>query len=303
MTIASGNSGSTITATPSVSFTMLELSDVADCSALRTYFIKKGLTDKSPKIGSRIIPSFNGKIAKDSGADFIARLQNIPADWLVLSGHHGVLYSADYATYGDPLNVTADLYKLRNNQQHSGFFNDNYHEGRWENASRGEPDKGQDPAELYCSTTEHAAAHIAPFDQSNPYIPLDAALRNSLKSKCKGIILSACNTLSYKYARIKWVRHFPDAVIFGTFARIPRGLYVIKSLMGAPSTTKDFWNAPRSVLDSSADMPKQIAGEVARLGRQREIKIGMIYNKKVYFPLDSGPEQVEERDYDFDFTE
>jgi hypothetical protein len=297
MADALGASGSKISSTVQGTFTMLELSDIADCNALRAYLIKKGLKDLSPKTKNSVTVSFNGAIALSNGADFISRLQNIPADWLVLSGHHGILYGSDYNLFGDPTNNRNDLINCYNNNKYAGFFNNEYHSGRWDNASRKSPDTAKKPAELYCSTTDYAPASIAPFPQTNPYIP-----GNTLKTRCKGIILSACNSLSYKSVRSKWVQSFPNAVIFGTFARIPMGLYVIKALMTAPSTTKDFWLNPQSVLNASSDMPKKIAGEVFAIGSNWGISVGMIYNNKAYFGPGTAGDSVQIQPFDFHYT-
>ncbi|MBN1756897.1 MAG: hypothetical protein JW863_01180 [Chitinispirillaceae bacterium] len=295
-----GATGSAIAITSTPAFTMLELSNIADCNALRRYLIKKGLTDLSPKTAGMNTVSFCGNTAKKYGAGFIGQLQKLPADWLVLSGHHGILYASDYGSFAvDPTVDPSDCY---NNNKYAGFFNNDYHHGRWEQATRSLPNTGKNDSELYCSTTEPASSGIAPFSQANPYIPTDAALLGALKTRCKGIILSACNTFSYRHVRKKWVKHFPNAVIFGTYGKIKMGLHVIQALMSAPSTTTDFWLNPQAVLDSSPDMPQKISKEVFKQGNKKGTDIGMIYKNVAYVSAASATDPMDELPVDFIFN-
>lgn len=298
MTTVSGSTGTPLAAVMPTTFSMLELSNINDCNKLRAYFMKKGFVDLSPKVNGQATVSFNGSIAKSSGATFISQLQKLPADWLMLSGHHGILYGSDYDNY---LDATGDIdtEKCYNNNDLAGFFNNDYHHSRWEHSSRTDPNAKTNVNEIYCRTTKPASSTVAPFPQNNPYLPDNAADLAALKKKCKGIILSACNTLSYKSVRKYWVTNYPDAVIFGTLGKIPMGLYVVNSLASAPSTTREFWENPATFLASASDMPQTIIAEINKRARTYGIAILMIYKKRAY--LHSGKASDPAYDFPHDF--
>jgi hypothetical protein len=299
-----GSTGKVTVIIESASFTMFELSDSADCVKLKSYLVRKGFKDITPvQPGKTSTTSFKGSNAK-GGKDIISKLQATPADWLILSGHHGILYASDYELFGD-INVSANLENCLNNNKYAGFFNDDYHHGRWENATQLDPALNSTSQglsqyysrEIFCSTTDPASPSIAPFDQQNPYLPGTA-----LNTKCKGIILSACNTFSYRSVRKKWGDSFPDAVIFGTFARIPEGLRVANALASAPSTTKSFWIDPQAYLNSAPDKPEKFALEISKYGARQGVSLGMIYQKKAYFPSSSsGNISIQVLPYDFSY--
>lgn len=298
MTTATGSSGTTISTVAQSTFTMLELSDIADCNAIRPYLIKKGLKDLSPPVNGKATVSFNGKLAATNGTSFIDQIEKIHSDWFILSGHHGILYSSEYDKWPETSSDKEDYNRCFNENEYAGFFNNDYHDGHWDKASRSKPTAGGSQREIYCSTTSHAPALIAPFPQKNPFIPADASLLSAHCAKCKGIILSACNTLVYRSVRMKLVSSFPNAVIFGTLSRIPRGLYVVKSLMAAPSTGKDFWNNPTAFLASKSDMPMKIAKEIVAQGKNYNIDLGMIYNNKIYMD-DVGKTEAFSHDFNY----
>jgi hypothetical protein len=308
-----------------VTFAMIELADPRDCNNRKRLWKKYGFKDVSPLWANRRkVPSLNGKMVEKDGVQFLSEMEAINADWYVLSGHHGRLYTVDLFTY------IGNLRDYFNKLEYAGFFNNNYHHSRWfgrwggwnKDSATGKPTKlpaadyydyVSDPKKsirclidggllkpwkakvtelntsLYLRTTDPAAKKkLAPFDhpwgQENPLC--FKRMENSRKRKCKGIILSACNTLVFKQARIFWNSYYPDAIIFGTFTTINSGIQVIKAIKRSRLTNKKFWVNPRAVLGNDRRKARELALDVAKKfpKSRRHYGLGFMYNGEIYVP-------------------
>jgi len=272
-------------AKPPITFAMIELADSADCNARKSQWLGYGFKDVTPKFASRsTVPSLNGSMVPQ-GRDMLHDMVMTDADWYMVSGHQGALYSSDYAIY--TTDGVLDVPRLYNDEEYCGFFNEAYHEGRWDHASRADPNSHANANEIYLrATVDEAPAPIANHKQDNPLFDLTA-----WAPEPKGIILSACNTLAYTKTRIAWSGYFPNAVIFGTMARIVSGTWVTNAIASASMTNEQFWRDPKSVLDKPGaceELEKQLTA-----GFPKSSKIGFIYKKTIYLP--EGPDRADFR--------
>jgi hypothetical protein len=280
--------GNTI-AKAQITFAMVETADSADCNSRKNTWLGYGFKDVTPDFGSQAtVPSLNGSQVA-AGRTMLEKMAAIDADWFMLSGHHGAIYASDYTLLSGG-SSKLDFDAIMNNEDFCGFFNESYHEGRWDHASRSDPDASSNPPktgnmtdlmtnEIYLRTTAAATSPIASHVQDNPMV--DRASGASAPTP-KGIILSACNTLIYKSARTFWNTNFPNAVIFGPVSRIASGTWVTNAIASAAMTNEAFWRDPQSILDQSGmceKLEKQITA-----GFPSSSKIGLMYKGTLYIP-------------------
>jgi hypothetical protein len=279
----------TIAKTP-ITFAMIETAVSADCNARKSQWMRYGFKDVTPVFGSRsAVPSINDS-AVSQGREMLKKLATVSADWYMISGHHGAIYSTEYdrfTTDGQPpaednSNFPRErVAKLYNEEEYCGFFNEAYHETYWVKVTRSNPDlpsnlSASDSAkaakEVYLRTTDAAPDSMAKFSQDNPVFASTSAP--------KGIILSACNTLIYKSARKKWSGYFPNAVIIGPFSRIVSGTWVSNAVANAAMTNENFWRDPQSILDQPGmceQLEQQLTAAFPSSGQ-----IAVIYKQKIY---------------------
>lgn len=280
-----------------VTFAMIELSDPTDCNDRKRLWRRMGFKDITPGLAKKTkVPSLNGEKAVSIGKDLIKDMKSVNAHWYLLSGHHGRLYAKDIEGF-------ANNHNYYNNTDYAGFFNNDYHHGRWSFAWRDAARLDEierklvDPVErhkhkklvahfdneLYLNTTSKAPKPIARFKQDNPL--LDDAIKAKRSNKCLGIIISACNTLAFKEVRKFWQGYYPNSVFFGTFRTIGYGYQVTNAIARSSMTNTKFWRDPSSVLASQADcvrLAKQISMKFPR--SRRDLGIGMMFKGKVYLP-------------------
>jgi hypothetical protein len=283
---------------PTLHFVMMELSDPRDCDSRRRVWRSKrhyGYLDVTPVFGERKrVPSlFKKKSAKlmNDAIQCRSKMADTVADWYMLSGHHGRLYGADY-------DATLSATNWANSLEYAGFFNDDYHHGRWNGASRADPNwvpsaiytgktkrsmMKHQKWEIYLSTTKEPDPMVAPFTLDNPL--LAKASRGKRQARAKGFILSACNTLTFSHTREAWDAYYPDAVFIGTFRTIAAGTQVTNAIKKTRLCNRAFWEDPSSVLSGpgkAADFAKQLASKFSR--SRRGYGLGIMYKKKVYVP-------------------
>jgi hypothetical protein len=269
--------GNTIAKAP-ITFAMIELAEVPDCNSRKSTWVGYGFKDVTPEFGAQsTVPSLNGgKVTQ--GRKMLQEMASVNADWFMLSGHHGAIYGADYALLGGDTKV------IVNGEEFCGFFNESYHNGRWEHASRDSPDNKADANEIYLRTTTAAPSSIASHKQDNPMVDRAAGASGPTP---KGIILSACNTLIYKSARTFWNANFPNAVIIGPVSRIVSGTWVTNAIASAKMTNESFWRDPQSILDQAGmcdELEKQLTA-----GFPSTSKIGFLYKGTLFMSGKSVP--------------
>jgi hypothetical protein len=262
-----------------ITFAMIELAEVPDCNSRKSTWVGYGFKDVTPEFGAQsTVPSLNGGKVKQ-GRTMLQEMASIDADWFMISGHHGAIYASDYDLLSGGPKMDAEA--IVNGEDFCGFFNESYHEGRWEHASRDDPDKKADANEIYLRTTGAAPSSIANHTQNNPLA--DRASGASAPTP-KGIILSACNTLIYKSARTFWNANFPNAVIFGPVSRIVSGTWVTNAIASAQMTTESFWRDPQSILDQAGMCEKLEKQLTAGFPKEDGSKIGFLYKGTLFIP-------------------
>jgi hypothetical protein len=218
----------------------------------------------------------------------------------MLSGHHGAIYSTDYDRFNDA-SGNVDVRSLVNGEEFCGFFNESYHKLYWEHATRTDPDakelgdslqKNNSPYlakfnrfrdnAIYVRTADAAPGAIMTQSQDNPFFDTTA-----WAPAPKGVILSACNSLSYLSVRKAWSGYFPNAVIIGPTARIVSGTWVSSALAAASMTNESFWRDPQSILDQPGmceKLEKQLTANFPSSSA-----IGLIYKGTLYLADGSMP--------------
>ncbi|MGC2888761.1 MAG: hypothetical protein WB627_06820 [Candidatus Acidiferrum sp.] len=273
-----------------ITFAMIELAEPEDCNARKSQWLRYGFKDVTPIFsGQSTVPSLNDSMV-DPGRKMLKQMVDVAADWFMVSGHHGAIYQADYYTHVLP-NGDLDNLAIVNGEEYCGFFNEAYHQGRWDTATRADPDSTLHPPakiatfhanEIYLRTTDTAPDSIAKHIQDNPLFD-----STSWAPEPKGIIISACNTLIYKSARKTWSAYFPKAVIIGTISRIVSGTWVTNAIASAKMTNESFWRDPQSILDQPgmcAQLEKQLTA-----GFPKSSDIGFIYKGTLYSRAGSQP--------------
>jgi hypothetical protein len=284
-----------------ITFAMIELADSADCNARKRMWLSYGFKDVTPLFaGQSTVPSLNDSMVPQ-GRKMLQAMADVAADWYMVSGHHGALYSSDYNLYTTDNQLlhdhpsSVDPIRTANEEGYCGFFNEAYHEGRWKCATRSDPESGVMWAkgtpvdidrlhanEIYLRTTDEAPNSIAKHTQTNPLLD-----RTSRAAAPKGIILSACNALIYKSARTTWSRYFPNAVIIGPFSRIASGTWVSNAVASAAMTNESFWRDPQKILNQSG-MCEQLSRQL-QLGFGRKARIALVYKGNVYVMGEGAP--------------
>jgi len=291
------NVPNTISKAP-ITFAMIETCDSADCNARKSQWLRYGFKDVTPLFGSQsTVPSINDSMV-GQGRQMLKAMATVGADWFMISGHHGALYSSDYNSYttdgsaevNDEM-TNLDWDRLHDEEEYCGFFNNAYHEAYWDNGTRTHhvPADNLPPYAascianaVYLRTAETAPDSICSIDQDNPVFD-----STSHAPAPKGIILSACNTLSYKHARKTWSGYFPNAVVIGTLDCIVSGTWVSTAIASAAMTNESFWRDPQSILDQP--------GKCDELERQltaafpSSSQIGVMYKNRLYRPGESVP--------------
>ncbi len=267
-----------------ITFAMIELAEPEDSNARKSQWLRYGFKDVTPVFaGQSTVPSLNGSMVAQ-GRQMLKQMVDVAADWFMVSGHHGALYQADYENFSTP-EGSRDNQALSNGEEYCGFFNESYHKGRWETASRDDPDSTSFPSpnlatyhanEIYLRTTDTAPGSIAKHAQDNPVFDSTA-----WAPAPKGIIISACNTLFYKSARKTWSGYFPNAIIIGTMGRIVSGTWVTNAIAAASMTNEAFWRDPQSILDQPG-MPDQLSQQLTD-NFPKSSTIGLIYKGTLHF--------------------
>jgi hypothetical protein len=283
-------------AKPEITFAMIELAESADSNSRKTAWMNYGFKDVTPKFAAQgSVPSLNGKNIA-SGRDMLDLMKSVNADWYMVSGHQGALYQSDYYRFIDDQGIRDDI-RLTNEQEYCGFFNEAYHEGRWDHSTRADPDAAHiskpDPNaaqhhadEIYLRTTPAAPSDIAYHPQTNPLMDGDAATQTARAGRCKGVILSACNTTIYLAARKTWAAAFPTSVIIGNFTRIVSGTWTTNAIAGAALTDENFWRDPQSILDQDGKC-EELARQMMKNfpGRDSPFGISLAYKGTFYIPM------------------
>ena len=280
---------STIAKAP-ITFAMIELAEPEDSNARKSQWLRYGFKDVTPLFsGQSTVPSLNDSMVAQ-GRKMLGQMVDVAADWYMVSGHHGAIYQSDYYSHLLP-DGNLDEKAIVNEEEYCGFFNEAYHQGRWETATRADPDSTLHPPariatfhanEIYLRTTDSAPDTIAKHIQDNPLFD-----STSWAPEPKGIIISACNTLIYKSARKTWSGYFPKAVIVGTISRIVSGTWVTNAIASAKMTNDSFWRDPQSILDQPG-MCAQLEEQLTA-GFPKSSTIGFVYKGTLYLPGRSQP--------------
>lgn len=280
-----------------VTFAMIELADPKDCNDRKRLWRRLKFKDVTPEVAHLAkVPSLNNSSALSPGKRLIEGMRWINADWYLLSGHHGRLYASDADAYTNYYDYAARL-------DHAGFFNNEYHHGRWSLITR-EPGMQEklkagmaDPEwrkkyrkyvlhierELYLSTTPEAPKVLADFPQTNPL--LEPAMQPARAVRCRGIIISACNTLAFVSTRKFWSRYYPDAAFIGSLKTIGHGYWITNAVAGAKMTDAGFWTDPTSVLKSNSDCIELVRQMSMKYpSSRRDFGIGLMYKGNVFVP-------------------
>jgi hypothetical protein len=273
-----------------ITFAMIELAETPDCNARKSQWLRYGFKDVTPMFaGQSTVPSLDDSMTSQ-GRTMLTQMVDVMADWFMVSGHHGAIYSSDYNLYttdGQPVaddDSNLDWDNVYNSEQYCGFFNESYHISYWDYGSRDhhdpKPTTGGTVANaianaIYLRTTDAAPASICSISQDNPLF--DAT---SWAPEPKGIILSACNCLAYKSARKTWGGYFPNAVIIGPTSRIVSGTWVTNAIAAAQMTDQNFWRNPQAILDQPgkcSELEKQLTANFPS-----DSQIGFIYKGKLF---------------------
>jgi len=274
-----------------ITFAMIELAETPDCNARKSQWLRYGFKDVTPMFaGQSTVPSLDDSMASQ-GRQMLQAMVGVSADWFMVSGHHGAIYNSDYNSYttdGQPVDEkdysNLDWNALYNGEEYCGFFNESYHASYWDNGSRAHHDPkdnlmGQMATQIanaiYLRTTDAAPDSIATHNQDNPLF--DAT---TWAPEPKGIILSACNTLAYRSARMKWAAYFPNAVIIGPTSCIAYGTWVSNAIAAAQMTDESFWRDPQSILDQPGMCQQLVKQLTANFPKDGEI--GVLYKGKLY---------------------
>lgn len=326
-----------------LTFAMIELSDPTDVNDRRRTWLGRAYRyrDVTPVFNSwSKIPSLNGKIAVSAQTlKSLDEMRKIDADWYMLSGHHGRLYADDMF-----LPCFSDSKDHINRQDHTGFFNNEYHHGRWEQAYRKRPSSGEkdlanwneasdwDPhsdatyrrvnkrlkkwddvpytrkmrrkmidhleREHYLSCTGEPSALLAPFSTENPV--LEPSVQAKRATRCKGVILAACNTLNYAATRKTWHAYFPNAVVIGTGGRIAAGYQLTNAIYKSRMCNRSFWENPGSVLTDESKL-EELAKSLAA-GFPRGKMVAVMFNKKLALALREKSGSITSATYPHDTT-
>lgn len=301
---------------PVITFAMFELGNPSDCNARRRAWVHRRYSyrDITPVVNKRNkVPSFYSRGFRNNkglalGKRVLSELKKTNADWYLLSGHHGRLYSSDW-------DQSKPLTEYYNKLKYAGFFNNDYHHGRWVEATqtspKWNPDTNPDYSrserkkmkehlkyELYLGNTEKPPSTIAPFDMTNPF--LEPSMKAKRQGKCKGFIISACNTLIYPSVRKTWHDYYPDSVFIGTFRRIGRGGWVTNAIYKSKYSNKAFWEDPATALSSERKCI-DFTYELARHFKVKHFGLGIMYKSKVYVPFyDQAKRKIKIVPYDYD---
>ena len=243
-------------------YATIEFMGASDTVQARSFWHHRGFRDVTPQLRGKFPKqTFRKSVPANEFAGYHAALLHLhgpqTASWICLSGHHGRI---------DDECVTVDHgddWSLHYNEEDDvGFFNHHFHEHEWVG-------KGTHDNSLFIYSTSKVEPHSrtgaifgAPF-RKNEY--------------CKGLILSACNTLAYRASR-KWLHDtFPNAVVFGFTSTTRFGANNIcpimghweKKVKGVFQNEPDFWREPMEWLK----------GQGRTLDEQMEIVMNSLNNK------------------------
>ena len=220
-------------------FAIVEFLGNFDTIGIKKRWVKDlGYTDISPPLpgsGKFSVGSFNNK-GKEPATGPIAQwpsfqtaLVDVKPDWFFISGHHGRQFDDDW----DGIDEHFDAHAL--NQKETGYFNEFYHAGTWVNS----PKKKNKKFEIYM-TTAHAPSLSEPLKAN------DNPLLAEINTKCKGIVLMGCNSLTYPVCRDAWIKSFPNALLIGNTSRVNGGSEAIVPLLQDKICGDTFFRDPPS---------------------------------------------------------
>ena len=265
-----------------ITFAKIELTNPHAWDALKSFWKKPCFKDISPLGARRLL--LNGGIVSKQGNQYLQEMKKINADWYLLVGHHAGMYADDPNLYGS-------WKEYFNKHDRAGFFNHNYHHGRWDIADHAHPNRGENKRKndfklgLFLRTTSISPA---PFSQDNPL--LEDAMKSSRKTKCKGIILAGCNSLIMKKERIIWNEYYPDSLIFGAVKRLPGSFALIKAIKMAPLIRNlKFWENPRPLLGQPGkleELTKLVASNFPHM--RGEAGLGILFKGQLFVSVYSG---------------
>lgn len=219
----------TLGATPT--FVVTEFLGTSDSYAWKRHMVELGLADVTPIHGRKHgVVTFNKLKDKDWRAyqDTMVRSSVAShADWHYISGHH-----ASHIYAGD---IDPDYQHVLDEHDDCGFFNESYHDSTW---------SGFAPARdaVYMRASRKTGA--------GPLGPHDSPYRGTFP-KAQGVIANACNTFRFRHTRMWLQETFPNAVIFGFWAKTPAGPQAVypfvgsKTIQGYYQGDKTFWREPK----------------------------------------------------------
>jgi hypothetical protein len=229
-----------------LTFAIVEFLGNFDSNAIKKRWVKDlGYTDISPPLpgtGKFSVASFNNKGASPATGpiaqwpSFQLALVDVKPDWFFISGHHGRQFDDDWDGIADDFPAHAAA------EKETGYFNEWYHSGTWVNKPTG-PNK---KFEIYMTT-----AH--PSLLSVPLKPNDNPLFAEINTKCKGVVLMGCNSMTYPVCRDQWLKFFPNALFIGNTSRVNGGSEAIIPLLQDKICGDEFFRDPPS---GDAEMAK-----------------------------------------------
>ena len=193
-------------------FAILEVLIPWDATNMKSQRRGYGFTDISPLWADKPqVPTFMSDpkvIAR--WPEFQAEFCGVDAHWYYVSGHHSRQFASDNT---DDAEDDARWQKMLLTNRATGFFNEPYHVGPWEHHVR----TGDGP--LPPNGPKDVFFHTARDDLEDPPHPRDNPLYHHVHSAARGVMMAACNTLTYTQARKLWAKYFPNAVIMGLLTR------------------------------------------------------------------------------------
>lgn len=262
--VANGLNGHGTVNSTTLSIAFMEFLLESDSNTMKSLWRSYGWKDISPLWGDRpTVPTFKHDPAIiGQWPDFQREMTQVEADWYYLSGHHGRQFDRDTERFANNM-------EMNNTLSRTGFFNEPYHTGRWDRATLEDPYQGEDPQEVYMTTSEDDwGAGLGP--QDNP-------LYNAPHEQCKGMLLVGCNTLANRQTRRMLNTYFPNAVIIGLISRETDALTKILNVIRPLGP--QFFIDPKGTID-----PTELAERLFTPGQFKDY-VGVLADGKFHVRL------------------
>ncbi len=281
-----------------ITFCVVEFLDNSDSTMVKRRWEKFGFRDVTPRIGNARseVATFKKDKYAQQWEDFQEKLGKVYPEWIYISGHHAAQFwaSANVDNNGRPYN-TNEEYRLE--QSEVGFFNEDYHLGRWHWIKQTPPQViTQKPTEIFMSMTNEGGGGLLAFETENvPKFqrsrrnPLLGELRNPF---CMGLLLIGCNTLTYGRVRRALTNSFPEAVVIGLVSKNSANAIPLIQRIFKVCNRAWFLDPTRAPGHPSKELdPMELARRinfpVGKRYRQNTVHdlVSVMYEGRYYFPI------------------